>query len=47
MIVLYTDVRSERLKSIPSQNVVESLDDQSGETLYMTPSPAQNSVLGC
>ena len=36
MIVLDTNVLSEPLKSIPAQNVVEWLDNQSAETLYIT-----------
>lgn len=36
MIVLDTNVLSEPLKSIPEQKVVEWLDNQSAETLYIT-----------
>lgn len=36
MIVLDTDVISEPLKSKPAQKVVDWLDDQSAETLFIT-----------
>ncbi len=36
MIVLDTNVLSEPLKTMPAQKVVEWLDDQSAETLYIT-----------
>ena len=36
MIVLDTNVLSEPLKTTPAQNVVEWLDNQSAETLYIT-----------